>query len=128
MSGGRVADVTIRVEGYRELSRAFKKLDSDLKRELPLGLREAAEPVKDLATRLADTQISNIGTVWDRMRIGVTTNAVYIAPASRRRGGSPRPNLSPLLLNQSMLPAVERSEGEVVRRLDVLLEHLFREF
>lgn len=114
----------IQVQGYRELMRSFALISNGLRRDLRSQLAEAASPAKDRAESLADTNIRNIGGRWSRMRIGVTTTAVYLAPATRRRGGSPRPNLGPLLMKDSMLPAVEETLPAVRVRLDGWLDEL----
>jgi hypothetical protein len=58
------------------------------------------------------------------MRIGVTSKGAYVAPKTRRRGGSPRPNLATNLMNQAMLPALDDSADEVVARLERMLDRL----
>ena len=53
------------------------------------------------------------------MRVGITgTSLVYLAPASRRKGGSPRPNLGRLLLGKAMEPAVEQREPLIVASVE----------
>lgn len=116
--------VGIRVEGYRSLMRSFALISDGLRKDLRVQLAEAAAPVKPAAESLADSRIRNIGDRWSRMRIGVTTTAVYLAPASRRRRGSPRPNLAPLLMNESMLPAVTAELPAVRTRLEGWLDEL----
>lgn len=114
---------TVRVEGLRELSRAFARLSDDLKMELRSGLREAAEPVREEAEHEAVRRIRKIGSVWSRMRLGVTMAYVYVAPATRRRRGTPRPMFGTLLF-KAMLAAAEQKENELVRRLERLLDRL----
>lgn len=108
----------VRVEGLRELNRALRTVSAGVRRDLRGQLRTAAEPARSEAQSLAFSQISNIGPVWGRMKIGVTTSAVYIAPATRRQGGSPRPNLGGLLLRQAMIPAADDKQQEIRERLD----------
>lgn len=114
----------VRVQGYREASRAFAKMDAELKAELTGGLKEAGEPVRAEAETLAVSNIRNIGDRWSRMRLGVTTSVVYVAPSARNRGGSPRPNLAGLLMDKAMSPALQAKEPEVVALLDAMLGRL----
>jgi hypothetical protein len=117
----------VRVDGLRDLQRAFARFGVEEKKALRDGLASAAEPVRVRATELADERIRNIGPEWDQMRIGVTTKVVYVAPARRRRAGHTslsRPNLAPLLMDRAMSPALEETEPEVVELLDAVLGRL----
>lgn len=70
----------------------------------------------------------NEGDRWSEMRIGFTRSAavMYLAPKARRRRGSPktraRPNLANLLMDKAMQAALDLQQGEVVRRLDDVVE------
>jgi hypothetical protein len=114
----------VRVKGLRELDRAFAKLDKNLKKDLRNELKLAGEPVRAKAESLAFSEISHIGPVWGRMKIGVTTKHVYVAPRARRAGGSSRPNLGRLLMAEAMEPALEKERGEVLKRVDEMLGRL----
>src|SRR5690242_2565980 len=103
----------VHVEGLRELQRAFALISNDLRRDLRKQLAAAAEPARSRAESLAVSSIRNIGGKWSRMRLGVTTSAVYLAPKAHRAGGSPRPNLGPLLMKDSMLPAATETLPEI---------------
>lgn len=115
---------SIRIEGIRELNRAFAQISLEVKRDNVRKLREATEPARAKAEELAVSNIRNIGGRWSQMRLGVITRGVYLAPKARRRGGSPRPNLGGLLLKRSMLPAVREAQPEIVARLEVWLDGL----
>lgn len=113
----------VRVEGLRELSRAFAVADKTLAKEFRDGLKDAAEPVRSDAAALARTQISRITEPWSEMRVGVTRTSVYVAPKQRhtRDPRRKRKNLANLLLGEAMLPALERNVGEVENRVDDVL-------
>ena len=116
----------VRVDGLRELNRAFAKFGAEEKKALTGALADAAEPVRARAETLADQNIRNIGPDWDQMRTGATTKLVYVAPA-RRRGRNPnlaRPNLAPLLMDKALSPALEEAMPEVVDLLDGVLGQL----
>jgi hypothetical protein len=121
-----VPDGAISVKGLRELNSAFGKISADLRYELRGVLAEAGEPVRTRAESLAQSEIRNIGDHWSRMRLGVTTSLVYVAPMSRRRRGakSARPNLAPLLMDRAMQPALEQAAPEVYGLIDVMLGRL----
>lgn len=127
------ASSAVRVEGLRELNRAFARADRKLKKELTGSLREAAEPVRAAAEHRAATEIRNIGEgdPWSLMRTGVTTKVVYVAPkqrGARGRGGRRRPNLAGLLMDRAMAPALAANREQVVHRVDGLLGSIGRDW
>jgi hypothetical protein len=116
---------TVVVRGYRELDRAFADISKDLRKEERKQLREVAEPVRALAESMAAGNISNIGAYWSRMRLGVTSKVVYVAPKSRKTGrGSPRPNLAGLLLNQAMIPALNSQSDRIMNDYERWVESI----
>jgi hypothetical protein len=118
----------VRVDGLRDLQRAFAKFGTEEKKRLRGALADAAEPVRARAVELADANIRNIGDQWDQMRVGVTSKVVYVAPKQRRRRGarvgSGRPNLAPLLMDRAMSPALEETKPQVIDLLDGVLGRL----
>lgn len=123
----------IRVEGLRDLQRAFKRADALLNRELRATLRDVAEPVRADAEQLAVDRIPRIGVPWSRMRIGVTQRLVYIAPRergkqSRRNPLLKRPNLAGLLYGRAMGPAVDRNEHQIISGFEHLLDTVGRDW
>ena len=115
---------TVRVQGLKELQRDLKKMRSDLGKELKAELRSVAEPVRQTAEQLAVANLPNIGPAWSRMRIGITTSVVYVAPRTRRKLGSPRPNLAQLLMDKSMQPALDQHEPGIESALEAMLDRL----
>lgn len=119
---------TVRVQGLKELTRAFKAISKDLDRELVGELKAAADPVKAEGEKLALTRIGNMprSPDWAVMRIGVSKaqGLVYMVPQRRRRGGSGRANLANLLMDRAMDPALEKHQDDVVQRVDQLLGKL----
>lgn len=117
----------IHVEGLRDLQRAFRRADPLLRKELRVGLRKAAEPVRSSAEQLALSQIPRMTVPWSRMRVGVTQREVYVAPRQRglkTRGPDPRrrPNLFDLLMGRSLEPALAQNIGGVERELEHVLD------
>jgi hypothetical protein len=110
---------TIVVDGLAGLQRAFAAAGPNAKKELRDALKEAAEPVRVDAELLARTQISRIGVPWSQMRVGVTARTVYVAPKRRSRfRNRRRPNLAGLLLNRSMVPALQLNQEQIVVRAE----------
>lgn len=118
-----LVQATVRVHGYREITRAFGKADKAVKGEMQDAFRDVAEPIRAQAEALALTRISHIGRRWGLMRIGLTTNVVYVAPRERGKASRVnrmlgRPNLAELLISRSMQPALDANEGKVEERFD----------
>jgi hypothetical protein len=117
----------VQIEGLNEVIRAFGKIEKSLAKEVRDSLKKAGEPVRVEAERMAVGNISNIGPVWSRMKLGSTSSGVYIALQARRRGGPGRPNVGRLLLGESILPAVAEKGDETEREVEKALDHLTRE-
>jgi hypothetical protein len=109
----RVGDGTVYVRGLRELQRAFLALGPEAAAAIKGELWELAEPVAHDAEKLAVSNIRNIGPRWSEMRVGVIRGGAYVAPKSRRRRGSPRRNLAPLLMDRAMQPALDAHTNEI---------------
>lgn len=116
----------IRVEGLRELQRAFKRADGTLQKDFRASLRVAAEPVRASAETLAVENIRRIGVPWSRMRVGVTQREVYVAPRQRGQKGKDRrlrrPNLFDLLMGRALEPALDQNIGKVEVAMERLLD------
>lgn len=107
----------IRIKGAKELEAAFMQLRREVLAEIRPALREITETVRVDAEQRSMHEISHIGATWSRMRIGLVVKGAYVAPKSRRRGGSPRRNLAGLL-DRAMQEAVDAKQDEVFRRLE----------
>jgi len=116
--------VAVRIEGLRELNRALSKINRDIAGEVQDALKKAGEPVRRTAESYAFGGIRNIGNVWGAMRLGATMRGVYIAPGTRRSGGSARPSFGTLLLETAMIPAVERGQAGVLHEVEEAFDSL----
>lgn len=121
----------IKVRGLRDMQAAFKAADRKLVRDLRSRLRQAVEPVRADAEQLAPARIKNVqpGDAWSRMRTGVTTTTVYVAPVQRgvyRRGDQKlrRPRFGDKLLARAMEPALEGRSGEITRAVEKVLDEV----
>lgn len=123
----------VAVRGLRELNRALRAADKTTRAEFRTGFRKVAEPVRADAERLALSDITRITQPWARMRTGVTTKLVYVAPRQRGikgRGDDPRrrPKFADLMMNRALAPALERNKGKVEHEIEVLLDHVGEAF
>lgn len=115
----------LRVQGLRELNRAFAQTPARVKREMRGELRRVGEPVRVTSEQLAVARIRNIGPVWSRMKIGTTQSFVYVAPATRPSGrGSKRPNLARLWLQRAMLPAARGRMEQTRQAMDLWIRSI----
>lgn len=124
---------TTAVHGLADLHRALAKAERDVRLGVRKELRQVAEPVRADAEDLAGAEIRNIGPAWQRMRTGVTSKAVYVAPRQRSRASrvnprARRPNLAPLLMGRAMEPALSRNQATVERELEQMLDQVADRF
>lgn len=123
------SNLAVRVEGLRELERAFKLTGLGMEKGVREALESASEPVRLDAQGLAVARIRNIGVPWSRMRVGVTRRTAYVAPQERgrrTRPGGGRPNLATLLRARAMEPALAQNIANVEREVGEALDDLFR--
>lgn len=110
----------IRVEGLRELQRAFALADKATRSKLRVSLRHVAEPVRAAAESLAVQAIPRGKIPWSSMRVGVTRSSVYVAPKQRRRVGTPRPNFAAILM-EPMQAALDANQEGIADDFDDVL-------
>jgi hypothetical protein len=124
----------VRVEGLRELERAFALADRELHHDLRDALAESAAPVRSDAQSLAGAGvIRNLhsGDDWTRMRVGVGRSIAYVVPVERGVKGRGnrrfrRPSFGQMLLGRAMEPALERNVRKVELRFLELLDDVGR--
>ncbi len=110
------------VKGRKELEAAFLELRREVLAGIKPGLLAAAKPIADDAHSKTLQDITHIGQPWSQFRIGATVHTVYVAPKRRRRpGGSPRPNLAPLLYRE-MEAAVARNQDVALAAMEAVTE------
>jgi hypothetical protein len=114
---------TIRIEGLKELRKASKAAGKATDKLVREALKQAGEPVRVRAELLAQMDVQ-AGAKWSRMKTGTTTRTVYIAPAAKRAGGSPRPNFGGLLMRKAMAPALEQRQDQAVREIEEALDKI----
>jgi len=124
----------VRIEGLRELQRAFRVFDRSLERGLREAMEASAEVVRFPAETLAAQTIKRSAIDWTRMRVGVARRVAYVAPVERgintksrgRRERYSRPKLKTLLLDRALEPALEQNVPRVEQEFEDALRDLAR--
>jgi hypothetical protein len=124
------AAVTFHVERLSVVTRALGAADAQLKREGTQELADLGGLVEHRAESMARAVIPNTarptvsGAPWSEMRTGITPRVVYVVPVNkgvRGRGPRARPNFAVIMKRRAMLPALESSRPEVLRRYKALV-------
>ena len=108
------------VRGRKELEASFIEMRREVLRGIKPALLAAAKPIADDAHGRTLTDIPSITDRWSQYRIGATVRGIYVAPKARRRGGSPRKNLAPML-EREMVAARDRNEAEVYAAIETVI-------
>jgi hypothetical protein len=125
----------VELQGFKELQSSLKRMALAVPVALSGELVKVAEPVRRAAELKSGEEIRNILSPtaevdWWRMRTGITTREVYVAPKQRgvRSGPRKRPNLALLLLEKAMKPALAENEGNVLRGVENVLDGLVKRY
>jgi hypothetical protein len=120
----------VRVEGLRELNRAFKVADKSLAKEYRAALREVGKPVQEGAERLVHATMPRVRPPWSQMRVGITQKVVYVAPKARgtRAERRRRPKFGTKLLEQAMVPALNQNIDKAERRFEQMLAEVGKDW
>lgn len=117
----------VRVEGLKELDRAFGRINKDLRRELRKGLRRAAKVVATEGQQIArDKGLVRTGRLVKGIRPGATGDAVFV----RARALKDAFNYAPVYefgaggRRAFLGPAVQRKRGEVVDEIEKVLDEM----
>jgi hypothetical protein len=118
------ASASVRVRGLDGLIRALKEFPDDVAEEFVWELEEAADPARKEATTLMHEMV-NVEPPYDSFRVGVSrsTKTVWLAPAWRRGGGSPRPEMAPHI-RRRMERAVEQEREHIIDKIDDMLDRI----
>ena len=115
--------MTVRVQGLRELDRALKQSDAGLRKMMRADLKEAARPVSDEAQqRLGRIRASARTTSGIRPR--VRSAGVVVVEQSRRKTTGKRGDWGAYQMRAILIPALAARTGEVVHRLETMLDRL----
>lgn len=111
---------TLKVKGYREVTRALNKVDKGTRKAMLDGLKEAAKPVaEDARSKLAGYAGINTGSIQPR----AVANGVYITQKQGKKTGA-RPDFGALQMRRGLLPAAYDGQDEFRSRVEDSLDHL----
>lgn len=114
-----MATKPIRIEGLRELERAFKLYGAGMEKGLREAMEAASEPVRQDAQSLARVSLKTpVNVDWSLMRVGVTRRTAYVAPAQRGRRGRLRPNAGRPNMREKLLGPMEAALDANVRNVE----------
>jgi hypothetical protein len=117
-----VADA-IRIEGLRELERAFRASEDDLRRELQRELNEAGKIVaEDARGRLARYSARSAGGIRSRIK----RRTEVVVEQRRRRTTGRRPDWGSFQMREVLIPARSARIREVEQRLENMLDRIGR--
>jgi hypothetical protein len=126
-------DNAIRIEGLRELERAFRLYGRGLEKGLREAMEAGAEVVRPDAQSLTRSVLKPAVNVdWSLMRVGVTRRVAYVAPV-QRGNRSRRPSsrargekFKRRVIERALEPALDRNVSRVEREFDDALDDLAR--
>ena len=123
----------VRIEGLRELERAFKLYGRGLEKGLREALEASGEVVRPDAESLTRSALKPpVNVDWSLMRVGVSRRTAYVAPV-QRGNRSARPSrrargakFKALVMGQALEPALDRNVRKVEREFSDALDDLGR--
>lgn len=105
---------TVRVKGYREVTRALNRVDKGTRKALLDGLKKAAEPTaQDARALLSKYAGLDTGSIQPR----AVANGVYITQKRGQKTGT-RPDFGSLQMQRGLLPAVYDHQDEFRGKVD----------
>ena len=115
---------SLKVTGLRELHRALKNYDDDLKRELEDELRAAGELVTESSrARFVNTDARSAAGFKSKVK----GFGRVVVQQSRRRTTGRRGDYGSLQMRRALIPAVAENEATVIRHMEGMLDRLGRE-
>lgn len=113
-----VGGATVRVEGLREVQRAFRKMSGELNPALRTALREAAWPVartvREYEGKWTGASVKTIGPKTTLMGASVTQRA--------RKVTGRRPDFGALQMRQAFIPALEDHAEDIQHAAEHVLD------
>jgi hypothetical protein len=115
---------SLKVKGLRELHRALKNYDDDLKRELEAELRAAGELVAVGAqSRFLGIDARSAAGFKSRVK----GFGRVVVQQSRRRTTGRRGDFGSLQMRRALLPSVADNQDKVMNQIEGMLDRLGRE-
>lgn len=113
---------TLRVKGYREVTRALNQVDKDTRKTLLDALKKAAEPTsQDARSRLSRYAGLDTASIQPR----AVSTGVYITQKHGKTTGT-RPDFGSLQMRQGLLPAVYDHQDDFRDEVDHALGTLIK--
>ena len=115
-----MAAATVRVEGLRELTAVFRRLEGDVKNTVRDELKEVARPViDDTRAKIGRYQGAKLNTIRPR----VTGRSVFVTQGARKVTGK-RGDYGALQMTRGLMPALDENSDRIVRGLEHALDRL----
>lgn len=115
---------TLRVDGYRDLVRAFADCDRKTKRELRATLRHAGEAVQASAIQRL-SPIDHHSAQGYKVR--VRQRGLAVEQSLRKTTGA-HPEWGAYQMRHALLPALEANEDETERRMEIAMDVIAARF
>jgi hypothetical protein len=115
-----VAEGSVKVKGLRELDRAFRKLDSDVAKEVRAELTEVARPIAESAKQ----KLSRYPGVSLETIIPKTTAKGALVVQNKRKVSGRRSDFGALQMRQGLIPARSEHTSETVKGVEQVLDKL----
>lgn len=119
-----MSNTAVRVKGLRELQRALKDADKELRLAVRAELREAGEIVRREGQALFERYSPKSAAGY---RVRVRMRGVAVEQSLRRTTGQ-HPEFGRLQLREALEPALDAKEGEVMGRLEEALDNVADRF
>jgi hypothetical protein len=108
----------VRVEGTREVIRAFREIERKLATDFGNDLKRAAEPVVDSAKgKISRYRGASLGTIRSRRRGGT----VYVEQSKGKVTGL-RGDFGALQMRRGLIPALGENEAQIVAAVNQTLD------
>jgi hypothetical protein len=115
---------SLKVKNLRQLHRALKNVDDDLKRELEQELRAAGDIVAlDAQQRFSVIDVGSAAGIRSRVK---GFGRVVVEQQRRKRTGE-RPDFGALQMRRALLPARAANEDRVLESVEGMLDRIGRE-
>lgn len=118
-------NVSIRVDGLRELLAVTDQLDRDARRAVRNEIRDVAVPIRDEAQSLF---LSRVSGDQRKTRYGISVRKVGTVSVEQRVKGKDRnplrrrPKFTALVWDRSLQPAADNKENEVAERFEKTMD------
>lgn len=113
----------IRVKGARELARAFRRMQGDLKKQFAAEIKAVAGIIaEDAERRFSSIDARSASAIRPRVRAGYRG----FAEQPLRRTTGQHPEFAVMQMNVAFLPALEAKRNEGIKRVENMLDRLGR--